>query len=548
MMEIISSRYGGWRAFALLGAAVVLLVAVLIAAPARAAAAAPPQTDVMLLFDTSGSMSGELDEAKTEIKNVIAQVNASLPDVQYGVAEVRDFWPSVYDTTEDEAEVEGKAPSYPWKLDQPLTSNQEAVQNAINPLAASGGGDGPESYGRALWETDTNPNVAWRAGARHVIILVADNIPHDNNLNEGLPESEWLANPFETGEELDGTWNIPGTTWVAGDNTEFHHDLAQLDRDGKTLGEIEFYGGENGYLPYWQYWAGLTGGEAVNGGSGELATKAVAMIEARASSALPPCPTGETRNGSGVCQHNTATQVICNLVIATGSDTCTATVGDAATEKPTNPTGTVTFASSNGGAFPFGTTCTLAATSGSGNTSSCAVEYLPPTKPSAAPAISAAYGGDAGHAASAGSTTYPPAELLGKEISASQLGEFTGTTAEVPFECGFPCTAAGELLTTPSLAGLSSLGTVRVELPASVAKHKKKKKPVLLGKGTLKLSKAGKGKLVIHFNAKAKHVFAHLKGKVSLTLKFTVKTKAGTLVENKTEHVTLKPKKKKHKK
>lgn len=541
------SRHG-WRTFALLGAIASIAIAVMTLAPARASAAAPPQTDVMFVFDTSGSMSGELNEAKTEIQNVIAQVNASLPSVEYGVAEVRDYWPSVYDSAEDESEVEGKAPSYPWKLDLPLTSSLESVQNAINPLFASGGGDGPESYGRALWETDTNPNVGWRAGARHVIILVADNVPHDVNLNEGLPESEWYSNPFNTGEELEGTWNIPGTVWVPGENIEFHHDLAQLNKDGKTLGEIEFYGGEDGYLPYWQYWAGLTGGEAVNGGTGELATKAVSMIEARATSALPACPTGETRSSSGVCQHNTVTQVICNLVIATGSDTCTATVGDAAPEKPTNPTGTVTFASSNGGAFPFGTTCALVATPSSGNTSSCSVEYLPPTKPSAAPAITAAYGGDAAHAASTGSTTYPPAELLGKEITASELGEFTGSTAEVPFDCGFPCTATGDLLTTPSLATLSSAGAVTLELPASAAKKsKKKKKPVLLGKGTLKLSKAGKGKLVIHFNAKGKHAFAHLKGKVRLTFKFTVQTAAGTLVESKTIHVTLKPKKKKKK-
>jgi hypothetical protein len=267
----------------------------------------------MLLFDTSGSLGSELAEAKAEIREVIAKVDATLPDVEYGVAEVRDYWPSVYD--EDEEEFEGKAPSYPWKLDQPLTANLEAVQGAIEGLEASGGGDAPEAYGRALWETDTNPNVGWRSDARHVIILVADNVPHDHDLNEGIPESDYapneetgvIENPFDTGEELPGTWNIPGTIWEPGDNTEFHADLQRLAHDGKTLGEVEFEGTETGYLPYWEYWAGLTGGEAVPGASGTLAPKVITMIETRATTPLPACPSGETRNESGVCAPNATT-------------------------------------------------------------------------------------------------------------------------------------------------------------------------------------------------------------------------------------------------
>jgi hypothetical protein len=45
----------------------------------------------MFLFDTSGSMSGELEEAKKEMLSIMGNVNAKLPDVHYGVAEVRDY-------------------------------------------------------------------------------------------------------------------------------------------------------------------------------------------------------------------------------------------------------------------------------------------------------------------------------------------------------------------------------------------------------------------------------------------------------------------------
>jgi hypothetical protein len=517
---------------------------------APAAAETPAHTDVMLVFDTSGSMGEELEEAQKEIQEVIAHVNATLPDAQFGVAEVKDF-----------ANAYGNGPEeVPWKLDQPLTSNVTAVQNAINPLKAFGGGDGPESYGRALWETDTNPNVGWRAGARHIIILVADNVPHDNNLDEGLPESEWATEgipaPWNTGEELTGTQNIPGSVWAPGVSTDFQTTLGQLDSNGKPLGMVDFRGDLFGYLPYWEYWAGLTGGQALLGGSKELASKVTTLIETRATAALPPCPAGQVRNASGVCVtiHPTVTQVICNLVIATASDTCTATVADAAATEASNPTGTVAFTSASGGVFSAGNTCSLVSTPLSPNVSSCSVQFLPPSAPSTLPAITAAYSGDALRAASSGSTHYGPASELAKDVDLSDAGTITpGGTVEVPVTCGFPCEISGGLDTLPDLASLASFSELSVEpavLTATTAKHSKKKKKkkakaVQLGTGKLKLSAPGKGKLVIKLSSKGKRALSHVGSKgVHLTVKFTISTLSGTLVAVESKHVTLRPKKK----
>jgi hypothetical protein len=521
---------------------------------APAAAETPAHTDVMLVFDTSGSMEGQLQEAKKEIQAVIAHVNATLPDVEYGVTEVKDFANAYGNGLEE----------IPWKLDQALTSNAAAISSAIEPLKAFGGGDGPESYGRALWETDTNPNVGWRAGARHIIILVADNVPHDNNLNEGIPESAWakneetgiIENPFNTGEELTGTQNIPGSVWAAGVSTDFQTTLGQLDSDGKTLGMVDFRGTESGYLPYWEYWAGLTGGQALLGGSEELASKVTTLIETRATTALPACPAGKVRNASGVCVtiHPTVTQVICNLVIATASDTCTATVADAATTEASNPTGTVAFTSASGGVFSAGNTCSLVSTPLSPNVSSCSVQFLPPSAPSTLPAITAAYSGDALRAASSGSTHYGPASELAKDVDLSDAGTITpGGTVEVPVTCGFPCEISGGLDTLPDLASLASFSELSVEpavLTATTAKHSKKKKKkkakaVQLGTGKLKLSAPGKGKLVIKLSSKGKRALSHVGSKgVHLTVKFTISTLSGTLVAVESKHVTLRPKKK----
>jgi hypothetical protein len=541
-------RMGLIRRTQILIAIATAIVGMTLATSASAKAATPAHTDVMFLFDTSGSMGGELQEAKTEMLSVMANIATKLPDVQYGVAEVRDYAPSIYTFEEEEPGV------FPWKLDQPITASQEAVQKAIQPLSASGGGDGPESYGRALWETDTNPTVGWREGAQHVIILVADNVPHDNNLNEGLPESVWASSPFETGEELPGTWNIPGTVWTPGANMDFQTTMTKLGLDGKPLEDVDF-SGETGYLPYWEYWAGLSGGHATGGSTGELAGKITTLIETGATTPLPACPAGQIRNSAGVCipaPHPTVSQVICNLVIATATDTCTATVGDSATAGQINPTGTVTFTSAHGGVFSAGNTCSL--TPSPGTTSSCSVQFIPPTSGSSLPEITASYGGDVAHNPSSAQTHYAPLSELAKDVDLSEAGTIKEGTVEIPFDCGFPCEVAGELLSGPDLASLTSFSPVSTgvaTLATSKSKHgkkKKKKKPAVLGKGKLKLSTAGKGTLLIKLSSKAKHAFSHTGSKgARVTIKITISTATGTLVGTQTKHIKLRPQKKKKK-
>jgi hypothetical protein len=288
-------------------AAVCLIVMAFSAcvAPSAAGAATPAQTDVMFLFDTSGSMSGALDEAKEEIKTVINQISASVPDAAFGVANVEDY-PGYNEgsltETKTEAEYE-EDPEKPWLLDQPVTTEQskafEAIEALSGPNVAHGGGDAPEAYGRALWETDTNPNVGWRPGARHLIVLIADQVPHNPNVDEGIPEEFWTEpSPWNTGEEQAGRWGIPGTQLKEGETLDFDNVLHQLASDGKPLETVDYHDTGGDYIHYWEHWAALAGGQAfeANEGGHELAGKLISVVEhapedtACATSAVPITP------------------------------------------------------------------------------------------------------------------------------------------------------------------------------------------------------------------------------------------------------------------
>jgi len=260
----------------------------------RASAATPAHTDVMFVFDTTGSMGGAIFEAQADIQEAMTQIGASLPDAQFGLAEVSDYDEVVNPGEFSYGIGEGFAA---WALHSPITSNQAQITEAIQKLEAEGGGDGPEAYGRALFETAANPAVGWRAGARGVIVLVADNVPHDSDLNEGIPPEVFAEeSPFDTGVDP-GADNTVGT----GDDLDWQGTvLSKLISDGKPLEYVDYFGAEE-YFPYWQNWTGRTGGSVVQSGGEGLAQKIVEAVKAGASAALPACPSGQVRDSSEHC-------------------------------------------------------------------------------------------------------------------------------------------------------------------------------------------------------------------------------------------------------
>lgn len=94
---------------------------------------------------------------------------------------------------------------------------------------------------------------------------------------------------------------------------------------------------------------------------------------------------------SGAQKRPSAIQVFCNYIIASETDTCTATVADA-TGGGKIATGTVKFSSANGGAFMQGDTCQLVKNELS-TVSSCTIQGFKPDK-SKPLAVTGAYSGN----------------------------------------------------------------------------------------------------------------------------------------------------------
>jgi hypothetical protein len=266
------------------------LAAVAIAAAVGVPAGAATKADVQLLFDTPGSMGGALDGAKEQMIGVQERLRAEIPDVQFAVAEMKDYYSDSVPGYGDEGD-------FPWKLHQSVTGDPAKVQAAIDPLEADGGNDSPEAYAGALEQADLDSAVGWRSGARRLVVLIADDMPHDLDLNEGIPEdTPWYQDsPFDTGVD-------PGKDQQAGtaDDIDWQPLLGRLKDHGIPLLYVHF-NGDPGYLPYWKIWAAITGGTAAMAGESDLGDTIVDLVEHGVQTELPACDAGEVRDADGRC-------------------------------------------------------------------------------------------------------------------------------------------------------------------------------------------------------------------------------------------------------
>ncbi|PKL41768.1 MAG: hypothetical protein CVV39_09070, partial [Planctomycetes bacterium HGW-Planctomycetes-1] len=97
--------------------------------------------DVVILIDTTGSMSGVLDSVKTAASDIVDRIAEKTSDYRIAVVDYRDYPEAPYGDPDID---------YTFKDNLEFTSSRIAVQNAINGITLGYGGDGPESVFSAL--------------------------------------------------------------------------------------------------------------------------------------------------------------------------------------------------------------------------------------------------------------------------------------------------------------------------------------------------------------------------------------------------------------
>ncbi len=116
--------------------------------------------DIVIVFDSSGSMKGELDEVKSKIQRIGGALTQMIHKTRIGVCTYRDQG--------DDYVVKGL----------PLTNNIGQIVTFLNTITAKGGGDLPEAVDEGLrWAIQNN---TFNRNARKVILVFGDAPPHAN--------------------------------------------------------------------------------------------------------------------------------------------------------------------------------------------------------------------------------------------------------------------------------------------------------------------------------------------------------------------------------
>ena len=122
--------------------------------------------DIVICFDSTGSMGGEIREVKEQIRRIGEALFKLIPKTRISICTYRDAG--------DEYVAKGL----------PLTDDLQEVERYLAGIEADAGGDRPEAVHAGLrWSVENN---RFRPAARKVILLFGDAPPHRQNLQECL--------------------------------------------------------------------------------------------------------------------------------------------------------------------------------------------------------------------------------------------------------------------------------------------------------------------------------------------------------------------------
>lgn len=129
--------------------------------------------DVVISFDTTGSMSSVLAQVRQKIKQTVERLMGELPDIHIGIIVHGDYCDasSTYVTRH---------------LD--LTQDTLGITDFVEHTPATGGGDAPECYELVLHEAR---ELSWRPEAKRVLVMIGDDVAHEAHDNPG--HLDWRA-------------------------------------------------------------------------------------------------------------------------------------------------------------------------------------------------------------------------------------------------------------------------------------------------------------------------------------------------------------------
>ena len=122
--------------------------------------------DMVIAFDTTGSMSAYINAVKTHVKELVPKLFSSNPDLRIGIVAFGDYYDmESKDNFGNAYQVLG------------LTNDENEIIKFINKAQNTSGGDGDEFYELVIKKI--TEETTWREGSTKAVLLIADAAPHE---------------------------------------------------------------------------------------------------------------------------------------------------------------------------------------------------------------------------------------------------------------------------------------------------------------------------------------------------------------------------------
>lgn len=131
----------------------------------KAVTSSDGKLDMVIAFDTTGSMNSYIDSVRSHITELIPKLFSTNPDLRIGIVAFGDYCDMPNKNTF------GRAYQV---LD--LTNNEKKIINFVRNAQRTSGGDGDEFYELVIKKI--TEETSWRKDSTKAVLLIADAAPH----------------------------------------------------------------------------------------------------------------------------------------------------------------------------------------------------------------------------------------------------------------------------------------------------------------------------------------------------------------------------------
>jgi hypothetical protein len=152
--------------------------------------------DVVLTFDTTGSMYPCLTQVRRSLVETVKQLFKDIPNLRIAVIAHGDYCDS-------------RTSYVTMFLD--FSTNMNEIIKFIQNVGKTGGGDSPECYEKVLRQARTE--LSWKSGRNKVIVMTGDDIPHEASYPQNIEKIDWkneIGLIAEAGIRIYGVHCMPG--------------------------------------------------------------------------------------------------------------------------------------------------------------------------------------------------------------------------------------------------------------------------------------------------------------------------------------------------